>query len=174
MIYLEQVEAVKNMIQGVKFDVVVVPEHWRGENDRVREELGVQKTQRDIVRERNILGENIVWMRKVRSDAFRASGGVGIAIKKDIGEIIERPEHSDEGLIWAEIKQGIKSTFIGGIYLVPPSSEWYDDNLDRVARLMRGIEFYKQQGEVLLMGDMNARVATVSYTHLTLPTILLV
>ena len=51
--------------------------------------------------------------------------------------------------------------FVAAVYLVPRTSDWYEGNLERKVRLIRGIQCYRQKGRVVVMGDMNARIGSL-------------
>ena len=40
---------------------MVVPEHWRGEKDRLREELGLKESSEEKREAESILGSEYVW-----------------------------------------------------------------------------------------------------------------
>ena len=156
----ERADELSAMIRELDIDVCAVAEHWRGEKERMRGELGVKESAEEKMETEHLLGDGFWWGQQVRKGGTR--GGVGLAVKRGIGKIERLIEYEDEGLMWVCIERGERKLFVASVYFVPASSDWYAGNVHRRVRLAQGIARYEQQGRVVVMGDMNARIGCMS------------
>ena len=154
-----QCDEMKGLIEEVDIDVMVIVEHWRGKKKRVRKGLEVKESLEEVLGGRQILGSEYRWEECVRENG--KGGGVGIAVKKTLGRVERLEEYEDDGLLWLKLCVGGIDLFVAAVYLVPRTSDWYEGNLERKVRLIRGIQCYRQKGRVVVMGDMNARIGSL-------------
>ena len=96
-------------------DVMVVPEHWRGEDERVRRSLGLKETEEEKEKRKGLFGDGKEWYEVCRRKGSR--GGVGVIVRSELGEVEVLKKYSKEGMIWIAIKLGGgKRLVVGGVY----------------------------------------------------------
>ena len=99
------------------------------------------------------------------------AGGHAIFVKKRLHKhvsiILDRIEH---GVVWIQIRcpsNSRKCVYIGFLYLPPQSSTYYTqvDGLsleDHLVKLQQDISFFQGKGQVMIMGDFNARLGILN------------
>jgi len=109
------------------------------------------------------------------------SGGHAIFVRKKLAKhvsvVADRIEH---GSVWIQLHcpQNVrKSVFIGFVYLPPQGSTYYTQVNgmsfeEHMVKLQQDIMFFQDKGQVIIMGDMNARTGTLNEWDLLDPHIL--
>ena len=66
--------------------------------------------------------------------------------------------------IWIRVpgERGKRDMFVGNIYMPPESKSRVSDIQRRFGEIAEDVQKYKKQGEVMLVGDFNARVGKAS------------
>lgn len=106
----------------------------------------------------------IIRNRKDRKEGDSGSGGLAILIKKGLAKVNPILKKGSDEIVWAEVVGAGKSLFIATVYIVPKKSTRYVDNDEVREELELNIMRYKEQGTVLVLGDMNSRIGTSSST----------
>jgi exonuclease III len=93
----------------------------------------------------------------------RNSGGVCIYCKNKVSEGVRIVEKDVNGVIWVKLDKLFFNTdadiFLCVIYILPPGSPILErDNLDFFYILETGIARYENYGNIIVCGDLNARV----------------
>ena len=88
----------------------------------------------------------------------KGSGGVAILVRKGLGTVEEVKTKGIEGLLWAKIKCEGRTLIVAAVYLVPIGSRYYEKNYNIREQLEKDIGMFKQQGIVIVVGDMNSRI----------------
>ena len=102
--------------------------------------------------------EGYTWYHKPRKT--RNGGGIGILILNEYYQntkLLECETHEDHELIWLKINTGGKPTFLGAYYGPQEKTEKdcvYREYQEIGSTILR----LKQQGEVILLGDFNAKL----------------
>ena len=151
---VDEMDVVKlaTVIEMRGIDVMGVPETWRGEEDRDRKDIGVKKSDEEIKRDRNLLGDEYVWVERVRMKGTR--GGVGIAVRKTCGIVRVVEEWSNEEVLWVCIQlRGGGLLYVCCVYL--RSTGGIEGSLSCLAK---GLAMTENEGMVVVMGDVNGRI----------------
>ena len=101
--------------------------------------------------------------RTKKTKARRASGGIAILIKKHIRPLI-KIQKTSEISIWIQINKSFtkssKDIYVCITYLPPENSTFCrSTNEDPLELLSTQIEEFSSQGNIIIMGDLNARTA---------------
>ena len=132
-------------------DVVGIQESWEKDGTEVGSKV-----------------EEYAWIGKKREGQkpkSRGAGGVGFLVKDylcDIVEVIDDTKFDES--IWIRVpgERGKRDMFVGNIYMPPESKSRVSDIQRRFGEIAEDVQKYKKQGEVMLVGDFNARVGKAS------------
>ena len=152
IVYDMDIVKLRTIMQERRVDVLGVGEHWRGEKDRMRQQLGVKQTVEEREEEERLLGEEFVWVSKHRKEGSR--GGVGLVVRKPCRvEVIEAI--SSERMLWARITNpaGVEIV-VGSVYF---SSNSMADG-ERLGELVIALEHLRGEESIALVGDVNGRI----------------
>lgn len=102
--------------------------------------------------------------RPKKSTARKASGGLAVLIKNSIRPGV-KIVGSDQISIWLKLDKtffnGQYDTYLSIVYIPPENSTFsLNTNVDPFQILERQVINYKRMGEIVIMGDLNARTAT--------------
>ena len=102
-----------------------------------------------------------IWMPSMK---MRGQGGVAVMYKEELHQVITISKVDEyKRYIWVKIETKDKPIFIAGCYIPHRESSFYNafkiDKGDPFGDLYADIETYTQEGIVMLMGDLNARIA---------------
>jgi len=95
----------------------------------------------------------------------KGHGGIMVLVKKKVDRCIQlEKEDSNKQFIWFKISENGNVIKIAAYYFAPQVSKFYKrrglDRKDPFAALKNDIAKYSQVGEILLVGDFNARTAS--------------
>jgi len=142
----KRIEVAEN-VREQDLDIVGIQESWEKEGA----EIG------DKVREYTWIGKK----REGQNIKERGSGGVGFLVKEYMCDIIEVMKDTtfDES-IWLRVpgERGTKDFFVGNIYMPPESKSTVNRIQQIFGEIATDVQKYKRLGEVMLVGDFNARV----------------
>ena len=101
--------------------------------------------------------EGYEWVNKPRKN--KRGGGVALLIREDIyhlTEVVENLEDQDQEILWITMKQN-KKVFIGIFY--GPQEKCSNEEAERqYSQITSQINKMKKEGQVILMGDFNAKL----------------
>ena len=69
-------------------------------------------------------------------------------------------ESEREDLIWICVELENEKLYVGGVYLVPPSSSRAWKAVDLVEEIGQDVALYSRTGHVIVAGDWNCKVGT--------------
>ena len=90
----------------------------------------------------------------------RGAGGVGLVIKKNIGNVSIVKSYDDFEVLWAKLDTGREIYFIGIVY-IPPNNVDTDFKVI-VQNLEADCITFSNSGNVILLGDFNARIGNLA------------
>ena len=98
-----------------------------------------------------------------RKCSKRASGGVGLLVKRSLSKFVKQIDIERDYLSWFEIDEHVFGReIILGIVYVPPEASRYS-NIDMFDEIESDlIQLYRENTSVCIMGDFNARTGTQS------------
>lgn len=135
--------------QVVRLDICVVTE------TRFREGVG------DSLMAEVIDEEEFSWFgrdrRKQRS--LTGDGGVGILVRKSLGEVKVAKVSQNWDSIWIQIKTPHELVFVGAVYMSPAGSPRVDSE-EYIQELEADIAVFREKGIVMVMGDLNSRIGS--------------
>merc|ERR1712083_709391 len=67
------------------------------------------------------------------------------------------------GILWVEVEGTGRKMFVAVVYIVPTKSTRYVKNTELRRELEEDIMRYKQEGMVMVMGDLNSRIGEIEY-----------
>ena len=145
----ERLDQLKDVLNGSKADVLGLTEtkvESTEEEEMIRDKL-------------NVLGYECCMSICQR----RWSGGVAVLVKKGVTwSVMKKGVHGN--LLWIETKKMItnKSVFVAVVYL-PPRQSPFEEDVDGIRdQLMTDVMKYRKNGEIIVLGDMNSRVGSLS------------
>ena len=129
-------------IQG--FDISILSETWKADTTKINIENFWDFSQ----------------VRPKHEKAIRHSGGITILAKHDIRPGIRLVENS-EGFLWIRLEKSFfkleNDIFLCGAYIPPKNTTQNISKTDYFGKLEKSILEYKGKGNILIMGDLNAR-----------------
>jgi len=131
-----------------KLDMCVVTETWfrEGEGEKIME--------------RTLAESEYGWFGRDRKSQKRwyGDGGVGVLVKKGIGECKVAKVSKEHDMLWLEIKRGAFRVFVGAVYMCPEGSSRNSDVKGQLLELETDISEFRKKGQVICMGDFNSRI----------------
>ena len=111
--------------------------------------------------------KTFVMNRPLKESARKPSGGIAAFVKSKLSKGITLNERSGQHAIWLRLKKdyfGIdKDIFVGIVYLLPENSPYATPNSMPVIELLEeDIQKLSLSGNIMLLGDLNARTGTES------------
>jgi exonuclease III len=98
----------------------------------------------------------------------RHTGGVALYARHGLaGRITVVKDNPGLGHIWFRLDEGMRSIYVCAVYLPPQGSAYYKQEGGNLSAeihrkaITEGVIRYKEKGEVLIMGDLNARTASI-------------
>ena len=147
----------RTIISERRIDIMGVIEHWRGDGERMRKEVGLLDSER-IDKEdshEGLFGEEYLWVERCRTRHKR--GGVGVCVRKTIGEVEVLEEWCGESILWVKVKGDGGFFFVCVAYVVPAESVIHEEREDTIDKMGRGL--HTLQGEqVFVIMDSNGRI----------------
>ena len=113
--------------------------------------------------------------------AKRHSGGIALLVRQEYRKGVKLVETSNENVIWVKLDKQFFNVeshlYLGAIYIPPKGSTYVKDKqISPFSKLLEEIHQFTAQGNVLIMGDMNARTGILpdfinenGNNHLDLP-----
>lgn len=118
---------------------------------------------------KSIDNDKYVWISRERQNqkARNGEGGVGIIIKRSLGKISLVRVSKRYDMIWVEIDRNGMCLYIAAVYISPSRAPRGYYSTEMLAELEVDILHFKSKGQVMVMGDFNARIGTedTSFTH---------
>jgi hypothetical protein len=146
------------LLEERNIDIMVFPETWRGAEMRKRELMGVKKGGNDREDEER-MGEEFVWKERCRRRGNR--GGVGIAIRKEMGEVEVVSRYSCDNVICVRIDMAnSEQVWVMGVYLTPAGKYEieYEEGMSMITLMLE-----EKRGEnIIIMGDVNGKIGEIS------------
>jgi hypothetical protein len=135
------------LIKLLNLDICIITETWLKE-DRSNEF------------KKSIDNEEYEWYSRERrkQKASSGEGGIGIVLKKKVGKIQVVKVSKEYEMLWLEITRGKYKFYVAAIYMSPENSRRASDSLQQLAELEVDIMNFSQKGQVIMMGDFNARI----------------
>ena len=142
-------EKFSSIVKELELDIVVVSETWFK-----------MDTAKKLISK--VFGNNFTWFSKEHAEQKSSNcGGIGILIRKSIGDIsLVKIYDSFDGL-WIKYIAGADVYHICGVYLPPGTSANSSEDFSKCLQLLEAdcIKFRKV-GKVVIMGDFNARIGS--------------
>ena len=134
------------MVCMLDLDVCVVTETWIKEGVNL-----VSKT---------IDNRQYQWFSRERQKqkARSGEGGVGVLVKRNIGEVSVVDRSKEFDMMWIEIDRPSCKMYIAVVYISPEGSPRANDSSMQLAELEAKILHFKTKGQVIVLGDFNARI----------------
>ena len=129
----------------------------------------ITETHLDEKRERLLISifedkfECISRIREERKRGDYGSGGVAVMIRKTKGKIKTIKRKGADGILWVEVEGTGRKMFVAVVYIVPTKSTRYVKNTELRRELEEDIMRYKQEGMVMVMGDLNSRIGEIEH-----------
>ena len=79
-----------------------------------------------------------------------------------LGAITVTKQSESDGIMWIEMRSETTTLYLASVYLPPATSFRSDTNPALLEELCEDIHLYQQQGMVIVMGDFNRRICTLS------------
>ena len=107
-----------------------------------------------------VFGPDFSWVGRDRKKqrARSGEGGIGILVRRGLGEakVLKVSETSDS--LWIELKMTEATLIIAGVYLSPEYSKKEVAFIDALEELQGDILEFQSRGRVIVMGDLNRRI----------------
>ena len=99
--------------------------------------------------------------------AWKSSGGIAVLVKESLRNMFKFEPTSDSDIIWVRIQKELTKllcdTYVAFVYLPPVNSSYGKvKGKEIMQKLEKQIEFYSCKGQVVLSGDLNARVGNMT------------
>ena len=136
------------LMNMINIDICVVTETWFKEG----------KSEGDM---RSTMNKNkYQWFSRERKKqkARSGEGGVGILVKKKLGETKLVKISKEYEMMWIEIHNGSEKLYISAVYINPAGSPRVVDSTQQLAELEADVLEFSKKREVIVMGDFNARI----------------
>ena len=136
-----------SVVQLQKLDITVVTETWLDLNTSSKI---MGKT----------FGSQFDWFGRERADqkSSSGSGGIGILIRKGIGEVSLIKMYDQFEGMWIKCICGDITLFVCGVYIPPDGSPMLKDFAQCLEILEGDCIKFRKDGKVIVMGDFNARI----------------
>ena len=139
------------LMNMINIDICVITETWFKEG----------KSERDM---RSSMNKNkYQWFSRERKKqkARSGEGGVGILVKRELGEAKLIKISKEYEMMWVEIQNGSEKLYVSAVYINPAGSPRAVDSTQQLAELEADILEFNKKGEVIVMGDFNARIGNL-------------
>jgi len=90
--------------------------------------------------------------------ALSGEGGVGLLVRKSLGEAKVIKVSKKWDIIWVQMSLGNEQVFFAGVYLSPNDSTKGTDAANFIQELEIDIIKFREQGKVIILGDLNSRI----------------
>ena len=109
-------------------------------------------------------------IRDKRHNGPKISGGIAIFAKKEIAHMVKYVPNNHEDSVWVKLPKEVtgetKDIYIGTCYISPPprnnpaqpNDTILEDKHKSLEKIFREAQTFSQKGEVILQGDINARI----------------
>jgi len=104
--------------------------------------------------------KSLSWFSRERQKqkARSGEGGIGIIVKKSIGKSKVIKVSKLYEIMWIEVIREEEKIYLAAVYMSPESSARGIDSSLQFAELETDIIKFSKEGQVIVMGDFNARI----------------
>jgi hypothetical protein len=138
------------MLSWIGIDLCVVTETWfrEGSGDRLMSESLENSEYEWYGRDRRV------------QKSWSGDGGVGVIVRKGIGEVSIMKVSKKFDMLWLKIKRGEGDLYVAAAYCCVDGSMRMSDSRAQFLELEEDIFQFQQQGSVICLGDFNSRIGT--------------
>ena len=136
------------LLSWIGIDLCVVSETW------FREDSG------ERLMNESLENSEYGWSGRDRQKqkTWTGDGGVGIVVKKGIGEVSVAKVSKEYDMLWLRIKMNEEILYVAAVYCCCEGSKRMSDTRAQFLELEADIFEFQKQGKVICLGDFNARI----------------
>ncbi len=104
----------------------------------------------------------MVWRERKNQRGKGGEGGVGFLFRKNIGQVQVEKVSILFDILWIRIELGGERVFMAVAYMSPVTTTRNTDAAEFLMELENDILSFREQGKVVVMGDLNSRIGSLA------------